>query len=254
MSSDPEETRARLNKALEDMRLLQEKLKNLAPDQRERLAERLREQGPQLRDLKGRLEAAAGMFTGRKGSIADRLGEQLAAKSAMVASLRRVRARRDLVNDWGSGWLIPPMANGRRSALKQGKGLAKFWTDVLASSTHANTALDKLPTVIKTAPELAIPAIAAQMSVCIVDSLPEAPPGTTIPFDVSAGILKRMSIEIPILAGIDPAPVEGLEEFLREFAESLAEGGGTEHGEHLALKGLMALGWLLLALPSKIVP
>lgn len=254
MSTDPEETKARLDKALAEMRLLQEKLRNLDPEQRERLAERLRDQGPQLRDLKARLEVAAGMFSNRKGSVADRLGEELASRSDMVSSLRRVRNKRDLVNDWGSGWLVPPMANGKRSALKQGRGVAKFWDDVLASSSHANTALDKLPSVIKNAPELAIPAIAAQMSVCIVDSLPNAPAGTTIPFDVSAGILKRMAIEIQILAGIDPAATDGLDSFLSEFGESLAEGGGSDHGEHLALQGLMALGWLLLALPSKIVP
>lgn len=254
MSTDPEETKARLDKALAEMRLLQEKLKNLSPEQREKLAERLRDQGPQLRDLKARLEAAAGMFSNRKGSISDRIGEQLASNSGMIASLRGVRPKRELVKYWGHGWLIPPFASSKRAQLKQGKGLEKFWDEVLARSSHSSAALDKLPDVVEAAPELAIPAIAAQMSVCIVDCLPNAPSGTTIPFDISAGILKRMSLEIQILAGMDPASTDGLDAFLKEFGKSVAEGGGTEHGEHLALQGLMALGWLLIALPSKIVP
>ena len=250
MTPDPKDTKARLDKALAEIKLFQEKLKNLSPEQREMLREKVREQAPQLQELKARLEAASAMFADRKGALPDRIANKLAVESPYLDILRKAKSKKEFMDEWGEAWMIPPKYLGRRASLHAGKGIAKFWSETVSLLPEKREALEPMAAVWNTAPMLVLPAITTHLSSLIVESVSQAHGHSILPFDMTAKIIKRFVVEVQLQSGVDPAPTEKLDEVLNALAG--VAGGDSFDGDskELTLRAMFLYAWLAHGLPK----
>lgn len=243
MDSQRKYTREELEAKVAEMRELRQKLNTLSPEQRQRLADKIRGSVPELLLLKSRLESFQKNADGRDPVVVT-LADAVAG-SHMLQRLGEIDNKQELLDAWSDGWLVHPDDAGLLSEIRSGETLGRVWERVDALLPTRKPILAGIQELWDEKPIMAFTTMVSETLIIFGEKLAAEVVGTTNAQDALAFAVRGAVAELHKQSGSEQKSDEGLESFM-EFALERYQ-GNLEASELPKLNNRTALllDWVL---------